>query len=403
MPVKGIRLRLGQNEPGKKLDIAAEKSDNNNIMNRKLLWMVAAWLFVFGFETSARFGDDQEKGKAGLVFQQSFKDEIKGFYLAKTSGELMVHGTEWVEYYDSAGKLLWKKTGFKYVCGGGVSRDGNTILFQTSAESKTQQTLADLTVHLVDRTGKELITKPNPHRYFTSILSPQGHYIVFGDQMAKNIYVYDQELNPLWERDTWLWYIGFDIEDQFVFDSTLGLILNNQGRRVWELPSGTRILSISKDADILLSQRFLTSKARNEIYLTSRKTAQQSVLEGYSAGVSFDGSLTAYQDMDRKIRVYRTSELLGKISGGLQDLSPLWKGDMFLVKLLQFSMDNSKLVVYGENSQRKGKIMEIDLAGSKTIWSKDWLGEAPLNIAVSEDGQNLAVQRTSQIEYFRMK
>jgi len=354
-------------------------------------------LIIYGLSASG-----QEEGLAGKVFQQSYKDDIKGFYLAKSSGDLMVYGTDWLEYYDSSGRLLWKKSDFKYVCGGGVSRDGNSVLFQTSSTPKTQQTLLDLTVHLVDRAGKDVINQANPYRYFTSTLSPKGSYIVFGDPEAKKIYVLDRSLNPLWERETWLWYIGFDADEQFVFDSTLGLVLNNQGRRVWELPSGTRPLSISRNADVLVSQRFLTAKNRNQIFLTGRNPAQQAIVEGYYATVSFDGSLAAYQGMDRKIQVYRTQELFDKINAQ-KSASPLWTGDLYQVSLLQFSMDNSKLVIVGETSQKNVRVNEIDLGKGKNIWMKEWINSPPSYLVVSEDARYLAAQKSSQFEYFRLR
>jgi len=337
----------------------------------------------------------------GPVFQKSFPSEIKGVFLAKTSGEVLVYGDDWVEYYECGGKLLWRSKGFKFVCGPGVSRDGSVVLYQTSPVPKTDQTLLNLTVHIVNRGGQELLSKPNPYRYFTSILSSRGNYIVFGDPMAKKIYVYDQNLNFQWERETYLWYINFDPEDQFVFDSAFGLILNPQGRRVWELPSGAKFLGMSSNAEILLSQRFLTARGRNQIYLTTRTTAQQVVLEGFCAGVSYDGSLTAFQDLQRQIHVYRTRELLEKMAGN-QNISPLWSGEMALAKILQFSTDNSKLFIYGLSGQKFGKIILIDLAKSKKIWDKEWVNP-PVAVFPTEDNRYLAVQLESQMEYYLMR
>jgi hypothetical protein len=366
-------------------------------MKRRLFWLLSAALLIYSL--GAR-GQGEFSGK---VFQQNYKDPIRDIYLAKGSGDLLVHGDQWIEYYDNTGKLLWKKTGVGYICGAGVSRDGNTVLFQTSATPKTQQTLLDLTVHIFDHSGKELLSQPNPYRYYTSILSPKGGYLVFGDQMAKKIYVYDQGLNSLWERDTWLWYISFDADDQFIFDSTLGLVLNNQGRRVWELPSGTRPLAISKNADILVSQKFLSAKNRNQIFMTERSTAKQVVLEGYYATVSFDGSLAAFEGMDRKIRVVRTAELMDKGSANPKDLSALWTGEIYQVTLLQLSTDNSKLAYGGLTSQQNVRVMGVDLAKSKNIFAKEWINSPPEYISVTEDCGFMVAKKSNMFEYFRMK
>ena len=171
-------------------------------MNKKLIAVLVACALLFAGarkkeekkEDKSKQGQEQaqpsekEKAKSGLAFLHIFPSEIKGVYLAKSTGEVMVHGDEWVEYYDPEGKQLWKKEGFKYVCGGGASRDGQTVLYQTSDVPKTQQTTLELKVHVVDRTGNESINQPNPYKYFTSILSPKGNYILFGDPLYKMIY-----------------------------------------------------------------------------------------------------------------------------------------------------------------------------------------------------------------------
>jgi hypothetical protein len=344
---------------------------------------------------------EKEKAKSGLAFVHIFSSEIKGVYLAKSTGEVMVHGDDWVEYYDSEGRQLWKKDGFKFVCGSGVSRDGQTVLFQTSDAPKVQQTTLDLKVHVADRSGNEAINQPNPYKYFTSTLSPKGSYIVFGDPLYKMIYAYDRNLTLQWERETYLWYIYFDPDEQFIYDSAGGMILNIQGKRVWELPSGAKFLSVSSGAEILLSQRFLSAKARNQIYLTSRTTAQEVILEGWCAGVSYDGSLTAYEDMDRKVHVYRTKELFDKMTGGA-DAKPIWTGDFYLAKQIQFAPDNSRLFIYGENSQQSGRAEIIDLSKLKQTWEKEWVNP-PTFVSASEDTRTMVFASGASLEYYKPK
>lgn len=344
---------------------------------------------------------EQEKQKTGLSFIRFCPSEIKGVYLAKSTGEVMVYGDEWVEYYDQDGRQLWKKTGYKFICGAGLGDDGRTVLFQSSPEPKIQQTMLDLTVHVVERDGTESINQPNPYRYFTSLLSPKGNYLVFGDPLAKKVYVYDRKLNFLWERETYLWHIGFDPEEQFIYDSAFGMLLNREGRRVWELPSGAKFLSVSSGAEILLSQRFLTAKARNQIYLTSRTTAQEVILEGFCAGVSYDGSLTAVETMERKVQVWRTKHLFDKMSGGtVEDVKPVWSGNFYLARQLHFSQDNSRLFIYGETSQQSGRVEIIDLNNGRQVWEKDWVNP-PSFISVSYDTHAMVSVSGSQLDYFR--
>ena len=315
------------------------------------IFLALGLMIVIGLTGIQAAAKTKDQPSPGLVFKELSAQPIKGIYLALSTGEALIHSEEWVKFNDANGKLLWKKDGMKYVTGAGVSRDGDVIIFQTSPVPKTTaQTTLNLTIHILDQKGQELLSKDNPYRYFTSILSPKGNYIVFGDPLAKKIYVYDRSMNPLWEREAYLWYIGFDPEEQFIYDSTSGMILNRDGRRVWELASGMRFLSISSGAEVVLSQPFLTVlESQKKIYLTSRVSLEQVIFDGYCAGVSYDGSLVAYQGLDRKIKVFRTRELFEKNKESGTG-SPIWTGDIYLARTLQFSRDAQTLFIHGETS-----------------------------------------------------
>jgi len=358
-----------------------------------------------GLVALAALGKDEPV--RGLVFKALGVSELKGVFLAGSSGEVLLQGEDWLKLFDAKGKELWKKDDLKFVTGVGLSRDGQVILYQTSAVPKKglQITELDLTVHLADRSGKETLSQPNPYRYFTSQLSPTGNYIIFGDALAKKIYVHDRAMNKLWDRESYLWYVGFDPEEKFVYDSTSGLLLNLEGRRVWELPSGQRFLSMSASAEIVLSQPFLTLlQSQKQIYLTSRVSLEQVILDGYGAGVSYDGGLTAYEGLDRKVQVWRTRELIEKTQETGKGKA-LWSGELYLAQLLQFSRDGRTLFAYGETSQGSGKAFLVELEKSKTVWEKDWF-EAPrkYRLAVSEDNRFLAVQTgPNTVEYYCLK
>ena len=326
-----------------------------------------------------------EKISPRLIFQEIFKNDVSGLGLAGLSGQVLVHSNEWVNYYDPSGRLLWKKTGYKYITGAGVSRDGKLVIFQTSPVPKTgQQTALDLTVHVLNGAGEELVNKPNPHRYFTSLLSPMGNFIVFGDPLFKRILVYDRSMNKLWERETYIWYVGFDPEEEFIYDSASGLLLNNEGRRVWELPSGGKFLGVSRGAEIILSQQFLTVKAKNQIFLTSRISIEQVVLEGYCAGVSYDGALVAFQDLAQQVLVWRTDELV-RARKGEAGLNPILQSkSIHLVRNFYFSRDNKKLLIYGESAEQAGKVVLVDLVNGQKLWEKEWKNPL-IKILVSDD------------------
>jgi len=349
-------------------------------------------------------GKDKDGPKKGLVFKESWKEDLKGIYLATSTGDVLVHTEQWVRFYDVNGKLVWKKDDLNFVTGGGVSREGDLIIYQSSPVPKTGQlTTLDLTVHILNHQGDEVLSKPNPYRYFNTLLSPKGTYIVFGEATAKKIYVYDKNLNPLWERETYLWYIGFDPDERFIFDSVSGMLLNTDGRRVWELPAGQKFLGISSGAEVVLSQPFLTiGSGRNKLYLTNRVSLEQVILDGYCAGVSYDGSLIAYQGLDRKVLVYRTRELFEK-EKGRGEANPVWSLDINLAKLLQFSRDAQSLFIYGETSQKYGKAIFIDLNSGKKLWDKEWFSPL-LKYVLSEDNRFFLAQTDSRsIEYYCLK
>jgi len=349
-------------------------------------------------------GKDKDGPKKGLVFKESWKEDLKGVYLATSTGDVLVHTEQWVRFYDVNGKLVWKKDDLNFVTGGGVSREGDLIIYQSSPVPKTGQlTTLDLTVHILNHQGDEVLSKPNPYRYFNTLLSPKGTYIVFGEATAKKIYVYDKNLSPLWERETYLWYIGFDPDERFIFDSVSGMLLNTDGRRVWELPAGQKFLGISSGAEVVLSQPFLTiGSGRNKLYLTNRVSLEQVILDGYCAGVSYDGSLIAYQGLDRKVLVYRTRELFEK-EKGRGEANPVWSLDINLAKLLQFSRDAQSLFIYGETSQKYGKAIFIDLNSGKKLWDKEWFSPL-LKYVLSEDNRFFLAQTDSRsIEYYCLK
>ena len=320
--------------------------------------------------------------------------------MARGSGDFVVYGKDWLSYFNARGKQVWKKKDFKYICGVGISRDGQVVLYQSSlVPKKGPQTTLDLMVHLVDGTGKELLSVPNPYRYFYSLLSPKGNYIVFGDPMAKKIYVYERNLNRLWERETYLWYISFDPEEEFIYDSAFGLVLNMKGRRVWELPRGMKFLSISARAEIILSCPFLLVKSKNQIYLTARTTLEQVIFQGLNAVVSYDGALVAFQNLEKEVQLWRTRDLIDHIKAHAPP-KMLGKVDFMPCKIINFSFDDKTIFLYGVSKQGLAMAKLIELGNFKTIWSKGWSKE-PKKILIGEQNQNLLVQIDDYVvEYY---
>ena len=369
------------------------------IFSKKILAIFL--IFLFGF--SSLEGRAKKKQAFAPLFIKSFKSAIQGIKLATSSGDFVVYGKDWLSYFNARGKQVWKKKDFKYICGVGISRDGQVVLYQTSSVPKTgPQTTLDLTVHIADGTGKELLSVPNPYRYFYSLLSPKGNYIVFGDPMAKKIYVYERNLNRLWERETYLWYINFDPEEEFIYDSAFGLVLNMKGRRVWELPRGMKFLSISARAEIILSCPFLLVKSKNQIYLTARTTLEQVIFQGLNAVVSYDGALVAFQNLEKEVQLWRTRDLIGSFKGE-KPAHPLWKEKTAPVKFFNISFDNQTLFIQGETEQGITQMELIDLVKLKRIWEKGW-SLPPEKLFIGEENQVLVLQQGANLlEYYQLR
>ncbi|GEM_PF-1174849 len=339
-----------------------------------------------------------QKGKLSIrgyprgAWRESFPGKIEGLHLARRSGDVLVHTHKRVWYYDADGKLLWKQgggRGWSYITGAGVSDDGQRILFQVNLEPKVATTLLDLDIYYLDREGHLLWVKDNPYRYNSSQLSPSGRYIMFGDPLEKLLKVHDQNLNPLWQKDLYLWYISFDPKEHFLFDAVEGLLFNLEGRQVWDVGGLSRILSVSDDAEVILTQRFLGRKSTDEMYLVARTALKKVVFPGLGGCVSPDGSLLALVSPDGLLKVYRTQEVL---TANIEELPPLFKCSFLRPHLLKFSRDNESLLIFGKENQFQARLMLVGLSENKVLW-KESLDESIKTVFPTEDNRLILIKR----------
>jgi hypothetical protein len=332
------------------------------------------------------------RGFPRAAWRESFPGKIEGLHLARKSGDVLVHTHKRVWYYDSSGKILWKQgedRGWKYIAGSGVSDDGQRILFQVNLEPKVATNLLELDVYYLDQEGHLLWVKDNPYRYNSSQLSPSGHYILFGDPLEKLLKVHDQNLNPLWQKDLYLWYISFDPKEHFLFDAVEGLLFNLEGRQVWDVGGFSRILSVSDDAEVILTQRFLGRESTQDMYLVARTALKKVVFSGLGGCVSPDGSLLALVGPDGNLKVYRTQEVL---TADIKELPPLFQCPFLRPSLLNFSRDNTTLLVFGKENQFQTRLMLVGLSENKVLW-KEGLEDTIKPPLVTEDNRLILIKR----------
>lgn len=312
------------------------------------------------------------KGYPRAMWRESFPQEIKGSCLARKSGDVLIHTYEKVWLFDSSGKLVWKQgdgRGWKYIAGAGISEDGRKAIFQVNLEPKIATNLLELNVYCIDREGTLLWAKNNPYRYNLSQLSPGGNYIIFGDPIEKLIKVHDQGLNLLWQKELYLWYIDFDPKENFLFDAVEGLLFDMKGRQLWDMGGQGRILSVSEDAEVILTQKFLGRESTRDMQLISRTALKKVMLEGFGGCVSSDGSLAAIVNSKGWIQVFRTKEIL---EGGLEGLPPIFQYEFLSAELMNFSDDNKSLLVFGKETQYKTRLLLAGLSENKVLWMESF-------------------------------
>jgi len=338
--------------------------------------------------------DKTPRGKWPKVVQrETYLEEIQGFDLARRTGELVVNSLERVWYYNTEGKQVWKMGDgkeWKYVGNLGISWDGQRVLFQTNLQPRHGTNQLDLDVHLVDAQGELQWVKKNPYRYNTSKFSPSGRFVLFGDPMEKTTKVYDQNLNLLWQKEIYAWYVVFDPAEEFLFDSVSGLLFDLEGHQVWDMGGNNRVLSVSDRAEVVLGARFLGLQPAADLFLIGRTALKKVPLKGRGGCVSPDGSLLAYVNAEGKVVVYRTQELF---SAG-PELKPIFSLGFDQPLLMNLSRDNRSLFVFGQENQtlQQWGMMLVWLPDQKVLW-KENVQDVVRDVKVSEDNRWIAYKR----------
>jgi hypothetical protein len=325
-----------------------------------------------------------------LVWTRIFPGELTGVAIARNTGEVAALTKSKVYYFrgDSPNPTWtagegegWKLSQDLY-----ISRDGRRVLFQTDTKKKRTTETKSLTMHLFDGEGNRQWDKPNPFRYQNAMLSPSGKYILVGEMMHGGSKCYDDNLNLLWEKNIWFWYVAFDPLEHFIFDGEGGVLYTIDGDQVWNFGAHTLILSVSDDAEFVMSKYYRTVGTSQRMFLMGRLALKKIELAGTGGCVSPDGLFTAYVNDDKKLVVYRTREVL---EAGGRELAPLYETRFVKPWSMNISRDNRTLFVMGQESALRWVIMLVDLTSMKTAWKKTV--EDTLRIALPTDDNRYVV------------
>ena len=332
------------------------------------------------FSPAAVLSEEEEKpaiSSAGkgllypqLLWSRKLPGEISGVDMAEETGAVVVSNNSRVYYIEDGPDAEWTAGDdrkWKFTNDLAISKDGTRVAFQSDDKKKKTTEKLELTIHYYDGEGNRLWEKPNPYRYENMMLSPTGKYILIGEMMHQGTKVYDYNLNKLWEKEMQFWYLAFDPTERYIFDGEGGILYSLDGEQVWDFGRYTRILSVSEDAEYVMTAFYRQIKGNDKMFLMARKQLKKIVIHGSGGCVSPDGTYTAYVNSDGKLVVYRTKELL---TAGSDDLPPLYKDDMERPWAMNISRDNRSLFVLGRLNQLSSIMMLVDLTKMKTAWKK---------------------------------
>jgi len=330
-----------------------------------------------------------------LEWTRTFPDKITGMDMAEKTGDLVVGTNEKVYCFRRGPDAKWtagRGKGWKHLDDLGISWDGKRVMFQTDVKKKKHTEAMNLTMHMYDAQGAELWEKPNPWRYQDAMLSPSGRYIIIGEMLHGGAKVMDNNLNMLWQKDMQFWYLAFDPLERYIFDGEGGILYTMEGEQVWDFGRYTRILSVSDNAEYVMTSYYRTGADEQRMFLMGRLALKKIELSGSGGCVSPDGTYTAYVNSDKKLVVYRTKELLAH---GAKDLPPLFSAGFIKPWNMNLSRDNKSLFVHGRESALSSGMMLVDLTKMQKAWAKP-VADSIRTTLLTEDNKLLAVKWTDR-------
>jgi len=323
-------------------------------------------------------------------WKKSFSAPVTGVAVAAVTGEVAANTESAVYFFRGDADPVWTAGGdqdWKHVEGLAVSRDASRVVFQTDIKPRASTEAMNLTIHLLDREGKEVWRKPNPGRYQSLMMSPTGKYLAVGELLHPDTKLLDDNLNVLWEKPVQFWYLRFDPTEKYLLDGEGGKLYTMEGAQVWDFGPWARVLSVSDEAEYVMTQYFRTVKAAQSIFLVGRREMKKVELKGTGGCVSPDGSLAAYVGLSGKLGVFNTADLL---AAG-EDAKPLMSVTFKKPWMIQIGRDNRTLLALGVESDLRSVLMLLDLVEKRAAWRKEV--DPSLRVAVApEDNREVTVQ-----------
>ncbi len=350
-------------------------------MGRKALFIFPALVLASVFGAAARGGPEAEEPEVSgagrklvfpaLVWTRPLPEEITCVDMAEKTGQVVASTSHKVYSFSTGPGADWTfggGKGIKHIDDLAINRQGTRIMFQSDTKKKRATQSMDLTIHMLDKEGNELWKKKNPYRYQDAVLSPSGKYIVIGELMAASTKLFDDNLNLLWTKPVQFWYVAFDPGERFLFDGEGGILYTlPDGKSAWDFGRYTRILSVSDDAEYVMTSYYRAPGSSERMFLMARKALKKIELSGKGGCVSPDGAYMAYVSSDNKLLVYRTKEVL---TSGVKDLPPLFEAKMIKPWAMNLARDNRTLFVMGKDSSITSAMMLVDLEKMKKAWEK---------------------------------
>jgi hypothetical protein len=326
-----------------------------------------------------------------LAWSKIFPGKLQGVAVAKTSGAVAAITESKLYYFKDDPTAAWtagdnQNQDWKHLQDLYLNADGSRVFFQSDLKPRVHTETMELTLHLFDGAGRELWAKPNLYRYQSAMMSPTGKYIIIGELFHGGIKVHDDNLNLLWEKNVQFWYIAYDPLERYLFDGEGGILYTVKGEQVWDFGGFTRILSVSDNAEYVMTQYYRTVQSSSRMFLMGRLALKKVELAGTGGCVSPDGSLAAYVNADQKLVVYRTLELL---EAGPANLPPLYHTGFIKPKTIQISRDNRSLLAVGQESVVNSAILLVNLDKMKTAFKKPI--DADIQAALATEDNRLLV------------
>ncbi len=324
-----------------------------------------------------------------IAWTRVFPENVKGVAMAADAGKVVVCTDSKTYCLTDNVEPDWTLSeGWKHAQDLGISADGSLVYFQTDDKPKKNTEAMTLTSRLLDGSGNQIWAKPNPGRYQSGTLSPKGKYVLTGEVMHPLVRLYDAELNFIWEKPIQYWYVTFDPTESYIFDGIGGILYTTDGNMVWEYGPNTRILSVSNQAQMVMTQYYRTVKQGQTMFLMSRTALKKIEFKGQGGCVSPDGSLAAVVDENEKLGVYQSSELM---ASGLASAKPVFSTAFQKPWVIAISADNGKLIAMGRENSSKSAMLLADLKSGEVLWTKP-VDSRLRNIYPTSDLKYVAVQ-----------